>query len=158
MKNTKSVFLLLLTFLIFLSTFLFAQSRTNKNLKELEFELLDLVNKERKSAGLKLFIMDASLQRVARSHSSDMEKRNFFSHTNPDGESPFDRMKKAGINYMKAAENVAYNSSVKEIHKSLMDSPGHRKNLLNPQLGMIGIGIVNSKYGIMVTQLFKNSD
>lgn len=158
MKNTKSTFFLLLTVLIFLSACLSAQSRKSKNLKELEYELFHLVNKERKKANLKQFTMNNTLQKVARAHSKDMEKRDFFSHTNPDGESPFDRMKKAGLTYMKAAENIAYNSSVKEIHRSLMNSPGHRKNIMNPQLGSIGIGIVNSKYGLMATQVFKNPD
>lgn len=131
-------------------------TKSSENLRSLEYQLLDLVNKERKRAGLNLYIMDNALQMVARAHSADMVKRDFFDHKNPDGESPFDRMTKAGIKYMKAAENVAYNSSVAEIHKSLMNSPGHRKNIMNPQLGSIGIGIVNSKYGLMATQVFKN--
>ena len=127
-----------------------------ESLKSLEYQLLDLVNKERKRAGLSLYIMDHTLRNVARAHSADMVKRDFFDHKNPDGESPFDRMTKAGVKYMKAAENVAYNASVVEIHRSLMNSPGHRKNIMNPALGKIGIGIVNSRYGLMATQVFKN--
>lgn len=127
-----------------------------ENVRSLEYQLLDLVNKERKRAGLSLYVMDHTLQNIARAHSADMEKRNFFDHKNPDGENPFDRMTKAGVEYMKAAENVAYNASVLEIHRSLMNSPGHRKNIMNPALGKIGIGIVPSKYGLMATQVFKN--
>ncbi len=131
-------------------------TKSTENLKSLEYQLLDLVNKERKRAGLSLYIMDNTLQNVARAHSADMVKRDFFAHKNPDGESPFDRMTKAGVQYMKAAENVAYNASVIEIHKSLMNSPGHRKNIMNPALGKIGIGLVPFKYGLMATQVFKN--
>jgi uncharacterized protein YkwD len=133
-----------------------SNTKSAGHLNALEYQLLDLVNKERKRAGLNLYIMDNALQNVARAHSADMVKRDFFAHKNPDGENPFDRMTKAGINYMKAAENVAYNASVSEIHRSLMNSPGHRKNIMNPALGKIGIGIVPSKYGLMATQVFKN--
>lgn len=132
--------------------------KSETSLKSLEYQLLDLVNKERKKAGLRLYVMDADLQIVARKHSADMVKRNYFSHTNLKGESPFDRLKNAKIKYTKAAENLAEHISVQEIHKSLMNSPGHRKNIMNPQLGKLGIGIVNSKNGLMATQVFKNPD
>jgi len=127
-----------------------------EELNSSEYHLLELVNKERKKAGLSLFVMDSLLQKVARAHSADMVKKDFFSHKNPDGQNPFDRMKKAGVVFMAAAENIAYNASVVEIHKALMKSPGHRANIMNSKLGRIGIGLVPFKYGLMATQVFKN--
>jgi len=51
--------------------------------------------------------MDDEIAKVARAHSEDMVLNNYFSHTNLQGESPFDRMKKAGISYSSAGENIA---------------------------------------------------
>ena len=115
-----------------------------------------LVNKERKKAGLKLFNLDSLMSDVSRRQSSDMAVRDFFAHKNRKGQSPFDRMKQAGIIFQAAAENIAYASDVTEIHKNLMNSPGHRANIMNPKFSKIGIGIVPFKYGLMTTQLFMN--
>ena len=126
------------------------------DIESLEQELHQLVNRERKKAGLAPLVYDEQVQLVARAHSRDMARRDFFSHVNPDKENPFDRMKKAGIIFRAAAENIAYASTIKEIHEGLMNSPKHKANILNPKLGRMGIGIVASKYGLMTTQLFKN--
>lgn len=128
------------------------------DIESLERELHQLVNQERKKAGLPLLVFDQQVQLVARAHSRDMAKRDFFSHINPDKENPFDRMKKAGIVFRAAAENIAYASTIKEIHEGLMNSPKHKANILNPKLGKMGIGIAASKYGLMTTQLFKNPE
>ncbi len=85
-----------------------------------------------------------------------MATRDFFSHKNKQGQTPFDRMRQAGITFITAAENIAYAPEVLEIHKNLMNSPGHRANILNPKYNKIGIGIVAFKHGLMTTQLFTN--
>lgn len=120
-----------------------------------EARMLALVNAERGRAGLAPFTVEATLTSVARAHSVDMRERDFFDHTNPDGESPFDRMSDAGVDYRAAAENLALAGSVDQAHQLLMESPGHRANILNPQLGTVGIGIVSSaRGGVLVTQAF----
>lgn len=125
------------------------------DLSSLEARMLSLLNQERAANGLAAFTMDAALSSVARSHSSDMVARGYFAHTSPDGLSPFDRMSRAGISFRSAAENIAWAGSVEVAHTSLMNSPGHRANILNPSLKRIGIGIVQKDgMHVMVTQVF----
>ncbi len=119
--------------------------------------MLVLVNQERVARGLPQFVADPALTALARAHSADMAARSYFSHTNPDGLDPFDRMGAAGISFGSAAENIAWAPTVEWAHDALMDSPGHRANLLNPSLGRIGIGIApKDSKSILVTQAFTN--
>lgn len=122
----------------------------------MEQEVLRLVNEERAKNGLNALTWAEDLAKVARAHSSDMINRGFFSHTNPDGESPFDRLKNAGISYRSAAENIAYGQkSAADVMNSWMNSSGHRANILNANLREIGVGAVkDSKGTIYWTQVF----
>ena len=79
----------------------------NETVNQFALEVLALVNKERAAAGLKALTLDASLSKVAENHSLDMAKNNYFSHTNLKGQSPFDRLRNAGISYSTAGENIA---------------------------------------------------
>jgi uncharacterized protein YkwD len=120
-----------------------------------EAAMLALVNEARASAGLKPLVLDQALVEVARAHSSDMWSRGFFSHTNPDGLSPFDRMSSAGISFGWAGENLAIAPTTAIAHQNLMDSPGHRENLLSPNFGRIGIGVAHhTDLGLIFTQAF----
>jgi len=120
-----------------------------------EQQVLDLVNKERAANGLNPLKVNPTLTQVARAHSADMINRNFFDHNNPDGKTPFDRIKAAGVTYKTAGENLAGASSVQTAHTNLMNSPGHRANILNASFTEVGIGIVDGgKYGKMFTQNF----
>jgi uncharacterized protein YkwD len=112
-----------------------------------EARMLALVNEERVAHGLVPLVRDAALEAVARAHSLDMQERDYFSHTNPDGESPFDRMSAAGISYGWAAENLSWAPGVDRAHRGLMESPGHRSNILNGELRRIGIGVVGPSGG-----------
>jgi uncharacterized protein YkwD len=124
---------------------------------DLEYEMLLLVNAERKKQGLKLLDIDEELKKVARAHSADMLTRGYFSHMTPEGKDPFHRMKKAGITYIHAGENLAYASTLAEAHKGLMNSPSHRAAILNKTFGRIGIGIVDGgKNGLMISQEFRD--
>ena len=120
-----------------------------------EAEMLALVNDARAAAGLGALTLDQSLVGVAREHSSDMWARGFFSHVNPDGLDPFDRMKAAGIKFGWAGENLAIAPTTGVAHGNLMDSPGHRENLLNPNFRQIGIGVAHhTELGLIFTQVF----
>lgn len=124
---------------------------------DLEQQMLQLVNAERRKRGLKALVADEPLRHVARAHSSDMMKRGYFSHVTPEGKDPFVRMKKAGINYKKAGENLAYASTLEKAHRGLMNSPSHRAAILNKSFGRVGIGIVDGgKSGLMISQEFKD--
>lgn len=113
--------------------------------------VLELVNSERAKIGLSALTLDSTLNAVATAHSKDMATRNFFSHTNPDGLSPFDRIKNAGVSYKTAGENIAMGQkSAEQVVNSWMNSEGHRKNILNASFTKMGLGNVNNYW----TQLF----
>jgi len=116
--------------------------------------MLGYVNQARANAGLKPLVVDYELSRVARIKSNDMKENNYFSHTSPKYGSPFEMMNAFGIKYRTAGENIAKNSSVLGAHTSLMNSEGHRRNILNSSFTHIGIGIVSTNSGIIVTQMF----
>lgn len=123
--------------------------------KVAEEKMLALVNKERTSRGLKPLVMDEKLQEVARAHSRDMFEKGYFAHNNLEGLTPFDRMDEAGIRYLLAGENLALAPSVDLAHQGLMNSPGHKANILTGNFGKVGIGVIDGgKYGKMFSQEF----
>jgi uncharacterized protein YkwD/uncharacterized membrane protein required for colicin V production len=124
---------------------------------DLEAQMLEMVNRERAAAGLKPLAPDPALTEVARAHSADMFARGYFAHVTPEGLNPFDRMTKAGISFRIAGENLALAPTLQLAHTGLMNSPGHRANILRPEFGRVGIGILDGGFrGIMVSQEFRN--
>ena len=123
----------------------------------LEAQMLILVNKERTSRGLKALKLNVAARAVARAHSQDMFARGYFSHVTPEGLDPFQRMTAAGITYTAAGENLALAPTLQLAHNGLMNSPGHRANILSPNYTTVGIGIIDGgRYGLMITQDFTN--
>jgi uncharacterized protein YkwD len=119
--------------------------------------MLELINQERTRAGLRLLVADQSIRPVARAHSLEMFQLDYFSHTSPTAGSPFDRMKAGGIGYLAAGENLAFAPNVEIAHQGLMNSPGHRANILRAEFGRVGIGVIRSQFqGSMFTQNFTN--
>ena len=117
--------------------------------------MLDLVNQERTSRGIAPLVADPALERVARLKAQDMIDNGYFDHTSPTYGSPFDMMKAAGINYGYAGENLAGAPSVDSAHQNLMNSPGHKANILNTNYTHVGIGVVDGgPYGKMFVQEF----
>ena len=124
---------------------------------DLEARMLELVNRERVAAGLKPLAADPQLTEVARSHSTDMFSRGYFAHDTPEGQDPFDRMRESGVRFITAGENLALAPTVQVAHTGLMNSPGHRANILNKDFGRVGIGIMDGGIrGLMVSQEFRN--
>ena len=122
-----------------------------------EAEMLDLINEERQRHGLRPLQADAEMLHVARAHSKDMFARGYFAHDNPEGKDPFDRMRAANVLFAAAGENLALAQTVEIAHVNLMNSPGHRANILNPSFGRVGIGILDGGfYGLMISQEFRN--
>lgn len=120
-----------------------------------EQKMLNLINAERKKAGLQPLAIDMRLVTISRLKSKDMIDKNYFSHTSPTYGSPFDMLKAHGVSYRYAGENLAGASTVERAHTNLMNSPGHRANILNPNYNYVGIGIVDGgSYGKMFTQIF----
>ncbi|MES2808738.1 MAG: CvpA family protein [Bacteroidota bacterium] len=128
-----------------------------KERPDIAAEMLILVNDERAKRGLKALKADPEITVVALKHSADMFRRSYFSHYTPEGLDPFDRMRNGGINFITAGENLALSQTLKLAHKGLMNSPGHRANILNPTFGKLGIGVLDGGiYGLMITQNFRN--
>lgn len=124
---------------------------------DLEKQMLDLVNRERQAAGLAPLAPDPELTEVARRHSSDMFKRGYFAHDTPEGLTPFDRMREANVRFITAGENLALAPTISVAHTGLMNSPGHRANILRREFGRVGIGVMDGGMrGLMVSQEFRD--
>lgn len=107
-----------------------------------EYQLFDLTNAARVKHGLPVLSWDDHVKVTARGHSTDMAEKSYFSHESLDGLSPFDRMDRDHIAYRAAGENIA-SGQVSSIfaHEGLMNSMGHRKNILSPEYNSLGVGV-----------------
>ncbi|MCI3919934.1 peptidoglycan-binding protein [Paenibacillus sp. TRM 82003] len=120
-----------------------------------EAQMAALVNKARADAGLPPLTVHTDLSRVARYKSDDMAVNRYFSHDSPTYGSPFQMMTDFGVRYSSAGENIACNQTVDRAHTALMNSPGHRANIMSTDFTHIGIGIVSGgQCGAMYTQMF----
>ena len=109
--------------------------------KGFEYQLFDLTNSARAIRGLPILTYDKTISETARKHSNDMAAHNYFAHENLRGESPFDRLEADGHYFSFAGENLAYGQSSSIFaHEGLMNSLGHRKNILNTNYEKLGIG------------------
>ncbi|PFN23356.1 CAP domain-containing protein [Bacillus cereus] len=116
-----------------------------KSLSEFEQRVVELTNAERAKQGLPALQIDTELSKVARIKSEDMQKNNYFDHNSPTYGSPFDMMKKFGISYTSAGENIAQGQRTpEEVVQAWMNSAGHRANILNNSFTHIGVGYVES--------------
>lgn len=120
-----------------------------------ESKAFQLLNADRAANGLPALKVNMNLVRLAENYAQDMINRKYFSHYNPEGQSPFDRMQQAGISYRYAGENLAINSNVAAAEKAFMNSPGHRANILSPNFTEVGLGVrYNSAGSAYVVQEF----
>lgn len=125
------------------------------SLTSMEQQMISLVNQARAQNNLPALQVDMQVTNVARVKAQDMIDNNYFSHNSPKYGSPFDMMKSFGVHFVKAGENIAGNQTVQAAHNALMNSPGHRENILSPDYTHIGIGIKQGgQYGNMFTQMF----
>lgn len=142
-----------------------------------EVQMLALINAERTAIGLQPLKLNAKLNTSAETHSRWMLQADVFSHTGAGGSSAGDRMRAAGYVFSgnwTNGENIAWQSErgaagiaddVINLHTSLMNSPGHRANILNPNFVEIGIGIETGGFftggrdwpAVIVTQNFARS-
>lgn len=120
-----------------------------------ERAMVDLVNQERKKAGLNPLKVDNTIRGVARLHSIDMVKKGYFSHTNLDGKTPAQRMTEGGVDFWLAGENIALAPTYEMAQIGFLKSPKHYENIVDSKFNRIGIGIIDTGvYGRMVTQNF----
>lgn len=108
--------------------------------------MFDKHNEERAAAEVEPLILDGRLVLIARERVRDMAKRDYFGHREPDGDTPFTLLADANIAYDGAGENIVANElkeprpSVNKAMRDLMDSPGHRNNILRGLFNRVGIG------------------
>lgn len=127
----------------------------SSSLSDPEQQMVNLVNQARAQNNLPPLKVDLQLANVARLKAQDMIDNNYFSHNSPKYGDPFDMMKSFGVKYVQAGENIAGNQNVQSAQNALMNSPGHRKNILDPNFTHIGIGIKSGgPYGNMFSQMF----
>lgn len=120
-----------------------------------EAQMLVLLNRARAENGLEPVTVDPTIREVARAYSTTMFQQGFFAHVDRDGATPFDRMRAGGATFRAAGENLALAPTVQIAHDGLMNSPGHRANILNPRFRRIGIGVADGGlHGKMFTQNF----
>jgi hypothetical protein len=106
--------------------------------------LLSETNKRRAQENLKPLTHSDTLDAAAQAKADDMGKNNYWSHITPDGREPWDFMDKAGYHYSKAAENLAYGfDNSNSTLNGWMNSPGHRANVMDPDLREVGFGMMN---------------
>lgn len=119
-------------------------------------QVLELVNIERKKAGLQPLTLDNTLSRVAAEKAHDMAVNGYFSHDSPTYGTPFDMMRSFGVDYKSAGENIAAGQrSAAGVMESWMNSSGHRANILNAKYTKLGVGYyAGGSYGTYWVQEF----
>ncbi len=120
-----------------------------------ESELLDMVNQERVEEGLSPLAHDPQLTELARAKCWDMLEYNYFSHTSPNYGTVYDMLRAADYPFVYGGENLAKAGNVWVVHYRLMNSSGHRRNILHPNFTHVGIAVLDgSPSGVIVTQVF----
>jgi uncharacterized protein YkwD len=127
--------------------------------EEAERRLLASVNRDRTAAGLPALVSDERLAAVARGYSEEMHRTRVVAHVSPTTGSAADRVRAANIRTAVVLENVARAYGVNEAHQGLMNSPGHRANLMSGIATHVGIGVafgdqISGRREIFITQVF----
>ncbi|MGF1602724.1 MAG: CAP domain-containing protein [Thermosynechococcaceae cyanobacterium] len=128
------------------------------NLRGMESQVQAEINQIRRSNGLGALRGNGRLAQVARRHSQNMASRSFFSHTDPNGNTSFERVQGAGIPFQLVAENLAWHENspnpVSSAVRGWMASPTHRTNIMRPEVNQTGVGITRVGNRYYFTQLF----
>jgi hypothetical protein len=119
-----------------------------------ERELFELLNRERSAQKLPELQWDDALFKAARQHALLMLKLKAMEHQFPGEPTVEERLAAAGAHFTYIAENVAIGSNAQSIHTGWMNSPGHRKNILNPRVTAVGIAAVGENGGLFAVQDF----
>jgi uncharacterized protein YkwD len=112
-----------------------------------EQQIFELVNVTRANMNLKPFLWHSQVAEVARGHSADMAQNNYFDHYSPRYGDLGQRLNTEGISFIKAGENIAWNYvDAADVHHGWMNSPGHRRNIVEPAFTHLGVGVVDKYY------------
>jgi uncharacterized protein YkwD len=125
---------------------------------DLELAVLNLMNQERVAEGLAPLVPHAGLRSAARGHGLEMFAYGYFSHRSRNGYTPAQRILKQRVRVRLVGENLAYAPDVVTAQTALMASEDHRKNILSPQFGLVGIGVIDGgSYGVIIVQDFSDA-
>jgi len=117
-------------------------------------EIFELVNRSRIEEDLDPLAWSAPLAVVGERHATEMYLLGYFGHTSPTTGTVGDRMADSGIPYRVVGENLALAATARTVHEGLMNSPGHRANILGSGFTRLGIGVIHGPLGLMVVQVF----
>ena len=124
----------------------------------LEAQVVSLTNKARVRAGCERLVISRTLSKAAERHSADMVRNRFFSHTGANGSRFTERTRRAGFTRRAMGENIAWGyRDARGVMRGWLNSPGHRRNIMNCQSTQIGVGAVRNSDGVLYwTQEFGN--
>jgi hypothetical protein len=149
-------FLFPIAFLFFLAPIIRAQS-TSVPENDSEHQLFEALNRERTAHSLPVLRWDDALFKAARLHALRMVNLNQLEHQLPNEPNLEERLAAAGARFSVIAENIAIGPNPNTIHSGWMDSPGHRKNILDARLNSVGIAVVRGTGGLFAVQDFSHS-
>ena len=122
--------------------------------RSLEIAMVAFINKDRAKYNIKPLKAHTKLTQVARIHSSNMAQKDTVVHELPGCPKLGERIKKAGLKTLTQGENVASDDSIEGAQENLMNSPGHRQALLDPDYTHVGVGIIKKNNNLYITQNF----
>lgn len=130
-----------------------------RDLERVRAEVLARVNEARRRAGVQPLRSDALLDRAAQRHAQDMQARGYFAHESPEDDTVRERAKGAGYDWRTIGENIAEGQhTVDEVMHTWLNSPGHRRNILDPRFEELGVGLAlgraSGRYRVLWAQAF----
>ncbi len=109
--------------------------------------LVDLTNKDRREAALPTLAISNTLEAAAQLKANDMAAKSYFSHTSPEGVTPWHWFQAAGYNFIYAGENLAVNfEDSLPVQDAWLNSPTHRANIMSTKFTEIGIATARGMY------------
>lgn len=127
----------------------------------LERQMAERLNRDRAQEGLPALTYDERLADIARAHSLDMRDAGFFAHESPTTGLLEDRLDRAGYLALEGRENLAVAGTLDRAEDNLLNSPGHRANIMATTVSHIGIGVVRGDSSgnpdaLTITQVFSS--
>src|SRR5690348_13188547 len=119
-----------------------------------ERRIFDLLNQERFQAELPALEWNASVAKAARAHARLLAEHGEMSHQFEGEPVLLHRLEAAEVRFTSAGENVACADDADEAHLALMNSPGHRANIMKPEYTAVGVGVAEHDNRLYVTEDF----
>ncbi len=136
----------------------YQEGQAETNVADFTDKLRELIAETRAKRNLPPLKLSRDLARIAQAHSEDMDAHRFVAHNSPSTGQATDRLARAGLKAQVLLENIGRGYSATEIHEGLMASPGHRANILHPEVRELGLGVViqpeGERIAFLVTELF----